>query len=1707
MKLKLIEKSVYDYIYVDKKNKVHILVPLSAGEVIGRDNTCKATVEIKGFLEKIGNVLNRYVSDLKHDISYLEENRLFPEQQAAKEERLKQLVSYQEVMLRILTAELIDSFNHNFPSFPEPILKALASPDSNAVGVRLAPSQCDNYMRITERDPLFALTRITDTFSPYVTDHYQRRAPKSLRALFPPIINYVLAANPMPNFKDRLVQTICDKVALSKISNQKDFEQLKSVFLSALHEAGITDFSLDQTSSGQAIDYNYFITDMWMDDMAPLNEWVLTVASTIHDSVFKGLINSPFKMPKNSYDPFMTSQEMFFIKVQLFLAITNAFHYEITGIRKDFGKILEQNTDLTTDLLAHIRLGIINNYNVEESIFDFFDKHIGSLSSKKTFFHEKLTTEAKNEMKRTFFLAWSPIELSPHFDEFLLKLSTKGDFFGYRSTISLDMARYVKEHDKRLYNKHFVKGLLSHQIPSDEIPEDGTELPCSNQAVLVEVDFNTDEFLTLSSSSIAQILMVEVVGGSTVLEQLTPETVEKIKARPDWSTLLEKIIKSESNQELIDKFTEKFNLPGYFVLEFEMVQAIYTLFSLKYADSSAENPLSSLSGIKKLQHALNLSEIKIDHVEFNAEGKFVIQYDRKDKEKLYGLLPSIKSHENIFHLTSQMAPVFYLIAQSLDPAVTPILSTLNNQGDPSKSKMARTLQTVLDIDSSHIISSGEPAAGQILVRYYNSNGYLIKADIELIRRLEARYRQHLTVVLNSDQIFALLMQADLDPTMLTVENLHNALLAREIAFFGVQQIGTNWVVVCEYEKDKKKLLEMTPEKVAEIKGAYQHQQNKEKAKHIAELFGTATLMLDEAEASGFVFSFKTDEERKQFATVMVKIVSEYLAHDRADDAEFKTSSFMQNYGIKEPEKNPITLPGSLIERLEDVDIIVAGSHLPLFRDRVVELAEKFGQALKDKELDIKAHSIVSSVSKTDFIYNINTAHEREFAHYLLTNFNNYCELTVNEIGYRLQVSPRVFFKLDIDQAAEAINQRFRRHFDLIKPVLTTSPHVDESKIDYKIVTNDSVIAQARKYKQALEQHLIQPGLYLAERLVAHKMSVEQLTLEQFIDAIFQTKIPRIFAESEVLGNGLDWNQEELALLGSLNVVVKTTFFDNGAYVNPEIFAEPYEGYLAYTPGILLATSHLGTFSPDRVAVVKRNWENDELYIDEEAFYQLYRERLLPLLLEASQTMVSQGSQAELVLPGLGCGQFAGPFKGKLGPYLLKVLTRLLEENVKDLPGINTVHFDPFNECDNSTLHIGHITFNCRPLSKGAGKAQLASPAPGLVKYALVAWDHCSWPTNDNIVGTRITDDGVKGAASNTLEIILGYPGHYDASNAVMPMFKAKDYRTWEECIFTEGLRLPALNRLYVVEPEKKQVVKFERDGHFYVSAFMVKALMENPEEFQAMESLPMVAREAKLKDFLQSHFEVESVKQHGTTGFDVVMLNEEFNKLTQKVGCLYHLKAVDARALYHLVKKMGEDSQIASISTLSDCNKIKKTLSLLGINYNAVQFHRGESISSIMDGYDLLIPADQLKLLQQQIEKFYQDDFPQIKKEVINSLALVKIDQKISRLSFLGKKNKESENPRIIALIESVKNTDNMNQVLLILENQLALAQMASLPLPENLRVPEVLCATRWTATYEAMPSSREYTTILKSEIENVKTALVCLPPVKEESKPTVTSP
>ncbi len=335
---------------------------------------------------------------------------------------------------------------------------------------------------------------------------------------------------------------------------------------------------------------------------------------------------------------------------------------------------------------------------------------------------------------------------------------------------------------------------------------------------------------------------------------------------------------------------------------------------------------------------------------------------------------------------------------------------------------------------------------------------------------------------------------------------------------------------------------------------------------------------------------------------------------------------------------------------------------------------------------------------------------------------------------------------------------------------------------YSIIIPEEAMIRTADYLQSLRVRHTQPGALLRDHLQG--ADVLAMTEYDLLGKLFDTKRPQMFAEMTVAGDGSDWNLTELGLLGDISIAVPVTIFDDGNHGAPTPHAPPFSGVLIFTPGALLRNGRGNTPADWRETTAPNG------QLSTEGYYRLYRRRLLPVFRYINDHAAERRS-AFLTIPGLGCGQFAGPFRGQLGRHLQSVLGRFLAEYGSSFPNLKAVYFDPYSECENIRREFHGISFMVRPLKVpgNQGKPQLGRPGSyaeegdefsGCTLYSIVAWDHVSWPGNDFFIGSRATDDGVKAAATSSMSILTGVEGEYDLERGRYE--PPQPYRNWQAVV-------------------------------------------------------------------------------------------------------------------------------------------------------------------------------------------------------------------------------------------------------------------------------------------------------------------------------------
>lgn len=134
---------------------------------------------------------------------------------------------------------------------------------------------------------------------------------------------------------------------------------------------------------------------------------------------------------------------------------------------------------------------------------------------------------------------------------------------------------------------------------------------------------------------------------------------------------------------------------------------------------------------------------------------------------------------------------------------------------------------------------------------------------------------------------------------------------------------------------------------------------------------------------------------------------------------------------------------------------------------------------------------------------------------------------------------------------------------------------------------------------------------------------------------------------------------------------------------------------------------------------------------------------------ATENAMKENQRTLITIQGIGCGAFAGRFRGQIGKQL-----NLQNNDRSQLCKTNEWAEDDF--------------FNCK-------------------LYKIVAWDHVSFPWNDYFAGSRSTDDGVSATATNSMEVLTGIKGRYDNGD----YFPPQDYSDWKDVVHRNNINLRA----------------------------------------------------------------------------------------------------------------------------------------------------------------------------------------------------------------------------------------------------------------------------------------------------------------------------
>jgi len=473
--IKLKEPERCDYIYIDERNKVHLLLPIVGGSEIGLDNTCKTTMEIKNFF--FGNIshgvsavsrLTEYQRLLEEDIQALKDQQvLFKYDDKAlieeKEQRLEQIKQYIELIEKLKhqydSDGEIEKLRNLYPPLPTGI-QNLIRDSENASAVRLSPNLPDMFTRF--ENPVFSLRRDDNDTIPIIDIDSLNEQPSvglgyRLRTgLYSPASELAEAEEVPTPINKKSLQAEFETSILDQIAHPEEFVvkgkmtekkllQLQEIIQREINKID-PEFKFERTTTGEPINIDYFEFLGLGDQGETLDIWInYFIRATITEDFWE--IHKPKDSASVFYDGSQEIKgdnvEAMSIRIQFLLAEANIY-CKTNGLSgENFGTFFDKEPH-ATQLADNIKRGFIEGANIEGIIYEYINKNFAELGLK-----EPLTSEQQTAITRQFAGHFYTIKNSDHFDEFFIAdPDKKGNIFTHQSRMSCHFLDFFERQTK-----------------------------------------------------------------------------------------------------------------------------------------------------------------------------------------------------------------------------------------------------------------------------------------------------------------------------------------------------------------------------------------------------------------------------------------------------------------------------------------------------------------------------------------------------------------------------------------------------------------------------------------------------------------------------------------------------------------------------------------------------------------------------------------------------------------------------------------------------------------------------------------------------------------------------------------------------------------------------------------------------------------------------------------------------------------------------------------------------------------------------------------------------------------------------------------------------------------------------------------------------------------------------------------------------------
>lgn len=485
-------------------NCVHILMPVVNGKEIGVDNTCKATQVIEDFWglnedsqTEVLHELREYESALLLDIRLLEMDSPI---KSAKQERLAQITVYISAIEEALDTTVLDILDEE-AEYPEALQDIMRNSNENVHSMVLRPPVLDEILHFVS--PVFAMNRDGPSI------------------LYDSLITGFQGVTPLSDAKMRFIAAVLPVVA----TTPGTFSDVQRVLTEQTQTQLHTEVDFYHNTSGQQLTQADVDTAIGYDGETPVTteEYVKALLSVCAPLLFAYVSESPFQTRQDT--------DELSILTQFFLAHVN-IHCQSKGISSaNFASVLDDNKMLCDELVATV---LAHDTNIEDAVLAWINNHHQTLGMSR-----ELIPGDKAQIKKQFTENYAQIELSEHFDEFLLLDNQKqGSFISYHGSICVNLAQFLRA----AIPEHAPEQL--EKIDEDFKTVNPEDITVNNNGVYATVELSIESLLNKIPDD-AQL--------QTLLDKLTPTQQAEIAATPPFKLrkvpyLADHVVKGEQNQ-------------------------------------------------------------------------------------------------------------------------------------------------------------------------------------------------------------------------------------------------------------------------------------------------------------------------------------------------------------------------------------------------------------------------------------------------------------------------------------------------------------------------------------------------------------------------------------------------------------------------------------------------------------------------------------------------------------------------------------------------------------------------------------------------------------------------------------------------------------------------------------------------------------------------------------------------------------------------------------------------------------------------------------------------------------------------------------------------------------------------------------------------------------------------------------------------------